>query len=338
MQNKIKDLANAVKLTWQKSNKPWQDNISSEKILDLVYRYTPIPDSKVLITEKMITDAALVYEALMPLYKVDIYFGMHIVGGSIRDLVLDNEHKIKDLDFLIHISSAHQEKILNGEYIKKVLKLPKRQFKWNTPIDDKNKQHEIQTRLFQCISYLIKQKLNITEEYAPFNVEDKKDDYLERSLQGVIKVSDSKLNYPVDILITNIPATRYIEKFDFGICKTGVRLICGTTSMMHVFDFPDNAKQFFNNIVFDNHFFNDVESKSVSINLDNRSLKDVQRSIDEHLPRIIAKYPDYTVKWQHTCDQSEDKSMTAKLAFLDAWQLNKILPITTTKIIKRTKI
>lgn len=287
-----------------------------------------------VVVAKMQKQCAQVYRALMPLYQLGIHFSLALAGGAVRDLLLNQSEKIKDLDMVLSFSYGTQ--LPEKEKIIERLGLQKDDLDdWREPLEDNSNRHwvtEFNTYvLVQCLlskaceldkCYPPREKKNfallkqpIIQASQQLNVEEDEDNpeqtpYLQEKLRGVIKLAhfydtskdsnttpaSSEKAYPMDVLITWHAVRDFVERFDFSICKAWIGLVKGANSLLFTFDFPQDEQQFMKKVFFHRDFIQTFYDKTIVMDISYNYLSDVQNAFKKHLPRILAKYPGYQVK------------------------------------------
>lgn len=252
-----------------------------------------ISSQKSEIIHKILDDCSLIYKSLLPLYKLNVHFSLAIAGGLVREIASNKPTEIKDIDIILSVSMPKLTiKDMYHEWGFEALK-----YNWlatsKVGLSSKEKTYHI-------VKFLLEKDHIISHGYSP-NKENKEDliekhsEYLVRDLNGVIKIESPNLNYPIDILITNNSPEKFISNFDFNICQGLINLVKKENTIQNTFDFPLNDRDFLNRILANKLFIKDLKNKTISMYLDYRSVNDINRSIDKHLPRILKKYPDYSV-------------------------------------------
>lgn len=249
-----------------------------------------------------------IYKLLHPvLNKLEINFDLYLVGGCLRDHILDNSNKIKDLDLVIEFNdNLRLDKIKINEYDKNDFYLLINQKKEILKFIQKYKhiinEYELkicenQSRekiLHEIVSQVMKKfsNFNIKEFFLESQEVEKKDkekkslssdnnDNVNYSgLFSVIKLNSNNLSYPIDLLLNNNVDT-YLTSFDFEICKC--RYI-----------YRPNQKNNSKSLVLDEGFIKDVINSTLTINAGIFYTKsDVDRSLSNHYIRLLKKYPEY---------------------------------------------
>lgn len=287
----------------------------------LIHENSKIPNDKLEIINLILKDCLSIYKSLLPLYLHNIHFSLSLSGGAVRDLLLGNHHKIKDLDLVL---SIHKIKIPTVKEMYQSWGFDSLQFHWlalpqinhsnNLAITEKEKTYHI-------IKHLISKHHSLLIDYAPRGNDDgEKSEYLVKDLNGVIKINTPTLHYPVDLLITNSKIDSFIEKFDFNICKASISLVKDTDTKFKDFFFPKNATEFLKELKPTKGFLHDAKNKNITMDMNFRSVSDINTSIEKHLPRIIEKYPTYNLKFP--LDEG-DISLKEKESIILHYNMNK---------------
>lgn len=255
-------------------------------------------EEKSPILRKIWDDAKYVNNLLSELEKIGFEYTLDLSGGSVRDFVLNRHNEIKDLDFMLKIES-HKNGSVN-EIIKNFTDKEREQVGFTfTPADDiyLNKDEIFLKLLELCLNRKndnIEVSENKDRKYKVFKTymfdgfssgtvfeTDKKD-----RLSGVIKINDSKTNYPIDILITDFPKPEFIDNFDYDICKISFSLVNPYYSKK----FPANYSHLISRTVTTHGFWADWKNKKLTINIDDLASWQIDRSINNHLGRLQKKY------------------------------------------------
>lgn len=167
-----------------------------------------------VVVSRMQKQCAQVYQALMPLYQLGIHFSLALAGGAVRDLLLEQSEKIKDLDMVLSFSYGTQ--LPEKEKIIALLGLQKDDLDdWREPLEDNSNRNwvtEFNTYvLVQCLlskaceldkCYPPREKKNfallkqpIIQASQQLNEEEDEDNpeqtpYLQEKLSGVIKLTN----------------------------------------------------------------------------------------------------------------------------------------------------
>ncbi len=104
---------------------------------------------------------------------------------------------------------------------------------------------------------------------------------------AVVKIEYAKLNYPVDILLTDFIKPEFIKNFDFDICKASMCFVNPHVKK----EFPKNFSHLISRFVAELEFWADVHNNTYTYDTFERSAYQIERSFANHLPRIKNKYP-----------------------------------------------
>lgn len=230
-----------------------------------------------------------------PLLK-DLNIEFMIAGGAVRELLLDNVNHIKDIDIILSVQFKENNNYLKDEEKEvyssfKSLKFPhlyKIAIKnIEKTINDynllpQNYKNDLLTTALDpygimvstLIEKALKDDLQINEVFSRDKVTFENNYFF----SNVISVLKGKFeNYNIDIMLTDIDCTNFIyKKFDFNICKVG-------------YYFSENNFNF----LISKDFLDYYNNKIITLDPTLFTFQETQRCIENHLPRIIEKYPDY---------------------------------------------
>ncbi len=277
-------------------------------------------DKKQDLFKKIIEDISKVTKKLQFFNHQSFGFNISIglAGGALRDLMLMENPKIKDLDLIVSFGYSEEliQKGFSGSvkdgnndcnilksFIKKAnIFLIKNNLE---PFDLMKISPDIDVGIssgkftYHIVSQIMKNKFKITNEFfgnlknvAPIEVLNNNFGSENRHLNGVIKIKDNHFNYDLDLLITSVPIKKYLDAFDYSICKM----------MLTVLDYNDklifeneNLFDLFKKIELSPEVYQDVLEKKLTFNTDNFSCEEVERSLNNHYPRLKEKYPNYNL-------------------------------------------
>ncbi len=310
-------------------------------------------DNKPFVLFKIWSDAKKIDNLLAPLKSFKINYTLDLTGGSVRDFILDKENEIKDLDFMLSIS-------WNGFDPKQILKKIPTHFskeelidvQWDNflnEINQKENDEDIFENIYPIDSDELKRKIlnlclnRVNPSYEFFgkknrsikvNSNNEYQDSLTRNdrLMAVAKLDKNKFNtnYPIDILLTDFIKPTFLEDFDFDICKASVCFVNKTIKK----EFPKSPSHLVGRFVADLNFWADVKNKKITYNVKGRGINEIDRSFDNHLPRIKLKYPDFELLI--VGDNQASIEYINKKMFAD--QLSKNLANQSSNIKKKNKI
>lgn len=279
--------------------------------------------------EKMLMDIQKIDDAMAYFKKFNLTWGLDLVGGAVRDLLLDKE--VKDLDVLVTLSTINKRD--TDYFYREFLEHNdnKRDFsKEELDSVDFNDSDTISTKLSKLIALCLSKKQTIDEQFyftdeARFT-EGSYGPTLVEAISGMIKIKDKNNHYPMDILVvTDADREIFFDKMDLNICKVGLCLKDKEIDCLK--DFPD-----INNIQTRLYakvcFFEDVHHKRISMSIAEKTLEQLDYTCNVHMPRVEQKY-NYPVVIEPMSDFDKTMYKTkiqATEIMLSHYYLNKNLP------------
>lgn len=298
------------------------DKEVTEKIFDkaqfLFSLYHYYEAEKLFTLRKMIISLSFVHEALKPLTKLlNFKYEIGIVGGSIRDFLLDKQQYISDLDIVFAIKdikgfSRHtgitlSELVLSAQEITDQLKIAPFVYK------EEDKTDVIEQLLFHLINETIAKDFHIREAFAPrmlpqileqpSKAEIWRSGYHNRLLRGVIKIDAPHLAFPVDLLICNESVKSYINSFDFEICKTWLFYTNDVEldSAKHIEKLEnilihlttEKIEKAYQNIGVSVGFLKDVVNETLTLSPCGFDMDAIEGALLKHYPKVKRKFSKY---------------------------------------------
>ena len=213
---------------------------------------------------------------------------MNLAGGALRDLILDNEDKIKDIDLVLSFEDICKRRIVKDKktklYIEDLINI------YNENINKLGKAFErsgYEVKIYQNFQKEVVQELNPTENDEIYN---KLENFL-----GVLKIKGNNLSYEIDILFV-LDIESYVNNFfDFNICKVQSEIIRNGFMQENAENLVQNGLEKFK--VKNRHFLEDAKNKTITYNLSNKTEEDLLNSFQKHLPRIYDKYKEYKIEF-----------------------------------------
>jgi hypothetical protein len=270
------------------------------------------PDTRCFL--KILQTVKHIANSLEPLKEIGLSFEIALAGGSLRDFLTAQEEKIKDLDILVSLNKApgfeytlagesnhiFDSMFPNPEVLTQALNL--KSFSYDT---FKNTTHADQFYYF-LITELLAKSWKITRAYAPrpfsqqareaFAKQCVRSDYHNQFLRGVVKISDEKLSYPVDVLLCNTTSADYVSSFDFEICKAFMvfdSLSEIESLLLKVTEQNVESNIIVHKIMFSQGFLSDIEHKRLTLNAEFFDMDAVEHALMGHYPRIQEKFIEY---------------------------------------------
>lgn len=303
-----------------KSPHPLEDMIPSNQksfLLYLLYYYEDIPESKKVVVNKIIKKLEKTTQVLLPLYKLGFEISVSLIGGSIRDLLLDKEDEIKDLDILLSLDKLKMNKIFDDcPYVKYKEVFGKEILNYLNLADT----HEL--KYHSLIKYCLKDTNNISEYSLITNKTKSRygSKSINENLGCLIKIEKEHDNdYPLDIMVTHLSVNDYVEKtVDFNICKAYLKFI----DVKKFSNIPTDSYSFFNNIVVTKDFLTDAQKKEISLNMNVFNEEQINHFMENHYPQLAKKYIDYNL---NLISGSNTKLLALKETYENKYRLDKIL-------------
>ena len=213
---------------------------------------------------------------------------MNLAGGALRDLILDNEDKIKDIDLVLSFEDICKRRIVKDKktklYIEDLISI------YNENINKLGEAFErsgYEVKRYQNFPKEVVQELNPTENDEIYN---KLENFL-----GVLKIKGNNLSYEIDILFV-LDIENYVNNFfDFNICKVQSEIIRNGFMQENAENLVQNGLEKFK--VKNRHFLEDAKNKTITYNLSNKTEEDLLNSFQKHLPRIYDKYKEYKIEF-----------------------------------------
>lgn len=253
------------------------------------------------ILEKLWQDAKFVNDGMITLNSLGISYTLDITGGAARDFVLNKE--IKDIDFMLSFPNFEKElheAIENGSFYQTFSNEELQSVEWENPanrsqIKDKHKKQLVQLCLNrqQCINQVYffqdERSLQIGEKSGYAGLSKPDPVYKEDRLISVIKLSNDKLNYPCDILLTDFIKPAFLEEFDFDLCKASFSFV------NHYYNtkFPEKSTHLISRFIAERDFYADVYNKKLTYNSYKKSEYEIKASFSKHYKNIFNKFKEY---------------------------------------------
>ena len=221
-------------------------------------------------------------------FKAEHNIWMNLAGGALRDLILDNENKIKDIDLVLSFEDICKRRILKDKtkklYIEEVIEIYNENINRLSKLFEKN---GYEVKGFQSFPRELVKELNAVESDEIYN---KLENFL-----GVLKIKGKNLSYEIDILFV-LDIESYVNNFfDFNICKVQSEIIQNGKMQESNENLIQNGLEKFK--VKNRYFLEDAKNKTITYNLSNKTEEDLLNSFQKHLPRIYDKYKEYKIEF-----------------------------------------
>lgn len=268
-------------------------------------------------------------DLLEPIRNFRIPYELGISGGALYDFLTNNSQSTKDIDLILYfpISTDKEPKDINNFPIddsdqgyRFYLKSKPKKDDWindsfqnnvhqfiknyfpNLAMDDLELVYDMEI-FSNCVSQLISQQYTSRiYNNKSFN----KTKYVNMLLHRLIKIKDTNLPKPMDIMIAKNNIQTYCSAFDFEICKNYIiyrnfeqkptykkfndifteitqnpTISIASLLLEHMICFPSAVLDFTN--------------KKLTMKLNSVRLKDVDYYMNKHYPRLKEKLPDYNL-------------------------------------------
>lgn len=252
------------------------------------------------ILEEILENKNIIEKELAPLKEL-FHFDLNIVGGSLRDVILNSTDKINDYDFTI---SCNFDLIKPLDDVAKDMGLSLNSLKdeLNTitkaridfaekqcesqgfDLDRSSKQYLISTTKQNFyFSQIIHKLMENTKNYQYFSSKNVQDEYMNAHITSIHQFFGIN-NKKVDLIVTENSGISFLSTFDFEICKVYANLRNVKTK-----------EQLLNKIVPLGSMLRDIEDKTFSFNGIKFPQENLQYFFNKHLLKLKEKYPDYSV-------------------------------------------
>ncbi len=294
-------------------------------IKKITHSYNPIPEDVYNTTTKIIEQINNLILNIKPIFELGIKFNIFLAGGSIRDLLLNNHEKIKDLDIIFDFNDyAHSNektfKSITLGVIQKFLDIDVsiNQQEWEE-LTVKEKNYLV---IYELLNkhYKVEKKITLEELKKKATLSDSSYAHLlNDKLEAVITLEKGENPYPFDVLIINTAIENYIKTFSLGICKVYVNFLNPLKPKL-----ISNPFDFFSTIHGTSAFIDDGINKTITLDMTSfNSIDTINKIIENHFNRICVKYSTYKLEIQ---SGDNEEFISWKTKFLNYYSLNKSLP------------
>jgi hypothetical protein len=287
-------------------NRPINSDSYKDIFFKLISHSNFFTQKKANILEKMWQDSKFIYDALAPLRQLGAICTIDLTGGCVRDFILNNEDKIKDLDFMISIDigqdALYPETLIDNQiFTKKEI---------NDCNFDINDAYLIQKS--KLLNICMNRTLEVSQTFSPCNsfVSYDMDKTSSQRLITIIKTTGNNTNYQIDLLLTAYSKPEFLNAFDFDICKASFCI----SNQLYNKDFPQHYTYLISRFSSELDFWADVINNKITFNVDSKSMNQIQVSFGDHLNRLIAKFPDHEVQIISNTSTKADKDDRYKYA------------------------
>lgn len=267
---------------------------------------------------------------MQPIYELGIKFNMYLAGGALRDLLLNNHQKIRDLDVIFDFSDYVEtnNKKLSEMSVFMLNKLFGNLNLTQTQWDDLDSKQKVFLLIFNVLQkeYTIEKKYTLEELKVKSSLENETYSHLlNKELEAVISISSSTIHYPMDILVINTNIDNYLDTFSFDLCKIKLSIVnMGKPQII------TNIYDFMKYIDTPKHFIKDAMEKTLTLKMYKYSdVGLVEKILNKHYTKIKEKYSDFKINLEAG---TSEPMRQYKEKYEAANNLNAILPKKTVNI------
>lgn len=277
-----------------------------DKIVTLFHKHNvtneQLNHSQWEVLQEIMDNKNFLAEKLKPLEPINYH--LSLVGGSLRDLVVDNAQSINDYDIVISLGYVKESTLENLTNIAKTLGVhvdinnpefeAMKRFREKSKIEQKNvkgyswdnddekelnKTLNANYYLSKIVKHLMKdiptiknfESKNVREEYANYHI---------MSINQFMGANNKK----VDLIVSDYEDMSFLSTFDIELCKLYLNL-----------KNISNKEEIMDNIIQTGSMIRDLEDKTLSINVIKFSEENQEYFFNKHLLKLTEKYPDYKV-------------------------------------------
>ena len=258
----------------------------------ITFYHGKVPDDIQQIASNILSQVQKLIIRLIPLCQVGLKYDVYLAGGCLRDLVLGNQDKIKDIDVIFSIDQNSVVNLVKNTPIFTLEAIFGQDIIQHTNWINASDVKKIHGLFHYCLSkhYNISKGYSI-EDIKEKNAEKEYDSLLNENLEGIIAVKDEEDTYPMDILLTTSMIDTYLRSFNFEICKIYVPFFTHQNGK-----FITNIIELLEQIHVKTGFVEDAKNKTITFYMEKqKAIELIERSMSKHLPRITAKYPNYKI-------------------------------------------
>lgn len=259
---------------------------------------------------EIISSANLIKSYIKPLEDMGLNFSFSIVGGAVRDWILNKSNEITDHDFVISLNNSESvllplepEKIKNFFSEAEMLEINQLLKKYNPytfkPDDNeecknnicRNYNTFIWPKLFEKIMQMHINNYELFDFKNVQKIREREESYLfvNNQIHSLFKIKNIN-NKDIDIIISNFNESgfTYIRGFDFELCKASVDLsfINNKNSKSNLVD------DFIDNMWLMPGMLRDIHYKTLTITPGKFELEHIKYFMDKHYPKLKKKFPE----------------------------------------------
>jgi hypothetical protein len=256
----------------------------------ITFYHGKVPDDIQKISIDILSQIQRLAIRLIPLCQIGLKYNIYIAGGCLRDLLLGNHNNIKDIDVIFCIDSESVLSTIKNTPIFTLEAILGKDIVEYTDWINSSDVKKIHGLFHYCLNkhYSISRGYNI-EDIKEKNSAKEYGSILNENLEGIITVESEEDVYPMDILLTTSLIDVYLKSFNFEICKVYIPFFTYNNGK-----FITDTMDFLEQIHVKSGFMDDAKNKTITYYMEGvKSLEMIEHSVEKHLPRITAKYPNY---------------------------------------------
>jgi len=311
-----------------------------EKLHSLYYpQEDKLSKSQIEALKDMLENAKTITDAISPLLDLGIQLELGVVGGAVRDIVLDKSDMINDYDFVIKLSDSYKnlsnirskvephilDNVLTDEesklFYRQLSNMKKycieNQFRkeladpYFTPNDSTI---ETNTKVKLLIQILLERQLKQnSHNYSLFRNKDVENKYLNQYIDAIFQINNIG-NKKIDLILSKYNAQGFAMTFDFEICKASIDL---SFLMDENFNKKDHLKKLTDNILLTPGMLKDIDEKTFTIRVDNFDESHITYFMNKHYLKLKEKFSDYSLK---AFTKSHDENSVNKINLVNYYK------------------
>jgi hypothetical protein len=292
-----------------------------------------IPTKKNLSTNQLefLKETSSVFLQLDNLLSVfseyDIKYTFGLAGGAIRDFVMDKVQLINDLDIYINFEDFLNINAYIGETPKNASM--KMNMKVKQIFDEYLPNEKAKTITADLLSKLVNAIIEKNYKTKLFlSTDNEIGDYQNDHILGIIKIADSKLYKPMDIIISKDPVEIFSSTFSFDMCKGFIKF---NENFKEKLKEQNGFLNLLDNIILSKHMVKDIVNKEYTMNLQNINEDHMHYYMNKHYLKMKEKYKDFKLNYRINKKNPRNEEDLIKLDNLEKLALYYIVENSTIK-------
>lgn len=336
-----------------------------ERYEQLLLPFDILNNEQTLALQNIYDSMKAIDSVLTPFRDAGIPYSLVSTGGALYDFLTGKHELTKDIDIVLHFNIVadknEKQKAPDNTFFAVPVsddwtepeELPKDIIseKYQQSVHNLIKEHAPQLAhanhkydmgLFShLVQRMIDKNYKTSQIYTQKNFKD--GDYVKMLLHSLIKVSDNKLNKPLDIMLSQRSPQVYCDSFDFNICKNYITYRRFKHEFMKEDDLATQVeKQGYSPQLMLEHMMcfpialEDLVNRKYTMKLNTLRLSDINYYMTRHYPRIKEKLPEYELNFD--CAPNEQHIANAYLAAHRHEKLQEKIPHKNGAAIQKKKI